>query len=64
MKAIKLVLKIGFAICSGVFAGIASILLLLLLMGEIKQNILIHAGILFILTSAVAWISAELAAEI
>ena len=64
MKAIKLIMKIGFAICSLLFAGFAILLLLALLMGEIKQGAFINAGILFLLSSGIAWISAGLAAEI
>ena len=64
MKVIKLIMKIGFAICSLLFAGAAILLLLVLLMGEIKQGAFIDAGILFLLSSGITWISAELAAEI
>ena len=64
MRVIKLIMKIGFAICSLLFAGVAILLLLALLIGELQKSSFIDAGILFLLSSVIAWISAELAAEI
>ena len=64
MKAIKLVMRIGFVICSLLFAGFAILALLALLIGELQKSSFINAGILFLLSSGIAWISAELAAEI
>ena len=64
MKAIKLAMKLGFAICSILFASVAFLLLLALLMGDTKQVTFINTGILFLLSSGIAWISAELTAEI